>query len=131
MNIFSQQFIKVTLLITNVIFVSSCANTKISQSWVEPDNKKSYNDLLIIGIAASEQNRRAYEGHFVEELGSHGTEAVASYKLIKSDEEIERDTVLKAIEGMDIEGVIVTHVTAVDEETIYRPGTSYGYGGYG
>lgn len=136
MNILSQQFSKVTLVIASVIFVASCANTKISQSWVEPDNKKSYNDLMIIGIAASEQNRRAYEGHFVEQLKSHGVEAVASYKLIKSDEKIERDTVLKAIEGMDIEGVIVTHVTATDEETIYRPGTSYGgygggYGGYG
>jgi hypothetical protein len=131
MNILSQQFSKVTLVIASVIFVASCANTKISQSWVEPDNKKSYNDLMIIGIAASKQNRRAYEGHFVEQLKSHGVEAVASYKLIKSDEKIERDTVLKAIEGMDIEGVIVTHVTATDEETIYRPGTSYGYGGHG
>ena len=120
------------LLASTAVLLISCANTKISQSWVEPDNKKSYNDILIIGIAESEQNRRAYESYFVEALRENGTEAEASYKLIKSDEKIERNTVVKAIEGMEIDGVIITHMTAVDEETVYRPGTSYGYGyGYG
>lgn len=131
-------FIKKTgkniLLISAGFLLISCANTKISQSWVEPDNKKSYNDILIIGIGESEQNRRAYESYFVEALREVGTEAEASYKLIKSSEKIERDTVVNAIEGMEIDGVIITHMTAVDEETIYRPGMGYsavGYGGYG
>ena len=127
------------LLLGTAVLLTSCANTKISQSWVEPDNKKSYNDILIIGIAESEQNRRAYESYFVEALREKGAEAEASYKLIKSDQKIDRKTVAKAIEGMEIDGVIITHMTAVDEETIYRPGMgysavgygAYGYGGYG
>ncbi|NOQ87598.1 MAG: hypothetical protein GQ550_01625, partial [Gammaproteobacteria bacterium] len=100
-------------------------------SWVEPSNTKSYKDLLIIGIGESEQNRRAYESHFVEELTAQGIEGVASYKLIKSNEKIERDVVVKAIDGLGIDGVIITHLVAVDEETIYRPTMGYGYGGYG
>jgi len=122
---------KAALLCMTTIVLSSCANTKISSSWSEPDNKNTYKDLLIIGIAESEQNRRAYESYFVEELSSQGIESVASYKLIKSNEKIERDVVAKAIKGLDIDGVIVTHLVAVDEETIYRPTTGYGYGGYG
>ena len=131
-------FIKKTgkniLLISAGFLLISCANTKISQSWVDPDNKMTYNDILIIGIGESEQNRRAYESYFVEALREVGTEAEASYKLIKSSEEFNRDTVVKAIEGMEIDGVIITHMTAVEEETIYRPGMGYspvGYGGYG
>jgi len=134
MILFNQNMGKKILLISTVFLLFSCANTKISQSWVEPDNKKSYNDLLIIGIGESEQNRRAYERHFVEALREVGTEAEASYKLIKSSEKIERNTVVKAIEGMEIDGVIITHMTAVEEETVYRPGMGYsgaGYGGYG
>ena len=111
-----------------VLFLSSCTNTKIAQSWVEPNNKKSYNDLLVIGIGESEQNRRAYESYFIEELKSHNIEAVASYTLIKSDENIDRETVLKAIEGLDIDGVLITHLVGVEEETVYR-NTGYGYGG--
>jgi len=134
MNLFNRKMGISILLASTVVLLISCANTKISQSWVEPDNKKSYNDILIIGIAESEQNRRAYESYFVEALREKGAEAEASYKLIKSDQKIERNTVVKAIEGMEIDGVIITHMTAVDEETIYRPGMGYsavGYGGYG
>ena len=134
MVLFIKKIGKNILLISAGFLLISCANTKISQSWVEPDNKKSYNDILIIGIGESEQNRRAYESYFVEALREVGTEAEASYKLIKSSEKIERDTVVNAIEGMEIDGVIITHMTAVDEETIYRPGMGYsavGYGGYG
>ncbi len=127
----NKQLLRATVLCVTSILLASCANTKISQSWVEPDNKKTYSDLLVIGIAESEQNRRAYESHFVDDLRAIGVEAEASYKLIKSNEEINRDTVAKAIKGMGIDGVIVTHLVAVDEETIYRPSTSYMYGGYG
>ncbi len=125
----SQQMCKVFLLSAVCFSLFSCANTKISQSWVEPDNKKFYNDLLIIGIGESEQNRRAYESYFVEELRDNAIEAEASYKLIKSNEKIDRDTVSKAIKGLDIDGVIVTHMVAIDEETVYRPSTGYMYGG--
>lgn len=133
---FRYQNLHKTALFSIVLFLlTSCANTKISQSWVEPDNTKSYNDLLIIGISQSEQNRRAYETHFVKELKSMGTEAISSYKLIKSSEKINRDNVAKAIKGMDIDGVIVTHMVAVTEETIYRPAMDYmpiySYGYYG
>ena len=125
MHKFRAVFITPLLAVSSALLVASCANTKISQSWVEPDNKRSYNDLLIIGVGESQQNRRAYESHFVEELQAKGTEAVASYKLIPNSEKLNRDTVDKAIQGMEIDGVIVTHLVAVDEETIYRPSMDY------
>ncbi len=129
MSPFSQQMYKVFLLSVVSFLLFSCANTKISQSWVEPGHKKFYSDLLIIGIGESEQTRRAYESYFVEELRGNAVEAEASYKLIKSNEKIDRDSVSKAIKGLDIDGVIVTHMVAIDEETVYRPSTGYMYGG--
>ena len=131
MILFKQKIGKSILLVSTIFLLFSCANTKITQSWAEPDNKKSYNDFLMIGIGESQQTRRAYESYFVEELIANGTEAVASYKLIKSSEKIERDTVLKAIEGLEIDGVIITHMVAVDEETVYRSGASHSYARYG
>ena len=125
MHKFRAVFSKPLFIISAALLVSSCANTKISQSWVEPDNTRKYNDLLIIGVGESQQNRRAYESHFVEELRANGTEAEASYKLIPSSEKLNRETVTRAVEGMEIDGVIVTHLVAVDEETIYRPSMDY------
>jgi hypothetical protein len=133
MKLFYQKFNKISLLLGMVLLLASCANTKISQSWVEPDNKIVYKNLLVIGVAESQQNRRAYESNFVESLNELGIKAEASYKIIKSNQKINRETVSKAIEGMNIDGVIITHVLAVDEDTVYRPGytTMYGTGYYG
>ena len=125
MSLINKQLPKAALICATSILLLSCANTKISQSWVDPDHKKIYKDLLIIGIGESESNRRAYESYFVEELSAREIEAEASYKLIKSSEKFDRDTVVKAISGLEIDGVLVTHMVAVDEETIYRPGMGY------
>ena len=131
MSTFNQHICKIIILSGVTLLLSSCANTKISQSWVEPNHNKSYNDLLIIGIGESEQNRRAYESYFTAELKEHKIESVASYTLIKSNEKMDRDTVVKAIDGLGIDAVIVTHMIAVDEETVYRTGHSHtGYNRY-
>jgi len=120
----SVPFFKIALILGGALYISSCANTKISQSWVEPNHKKAYNDILVIGIAESEQNRRAYESYFVEELQAMGVEGEASYKLIKGSK-IDREVVTRAIKGLEIDAVIVTHLVGVDEETIYRPSMDY------
>jgi len=131
MSLYYRQINKISLVLGMLLLVASCANTKITQSWVEPDNKKVYKKLLVIGIAESEQNRRAYESLFVEELSSTGVEAEASYKIIKSSQKFDRATITKAIEGLNIDGVLVTHVLAIDEDTVYRPSMQYStmYGG--
>lgn len=135
MSLFYRQINKIALVMGVILLVASCANTKISQSWVEPDNKKVYNHLLVIGVAESQQNRRAYESLFVEQLREIGVQAEPSYKLIRSDQKFDRATISKATEGLNIDGVIVTHVLAVDEDTVYRPSmqytTMYGGGYYG
>ena len=129
MSPFCRFKIRIVILCAVSFLLFSCASTKITQSWVEPSNKKSYSNLLIVGIAESEQTRRAYESYFVEALKEKAIGAEASYRIIKSNVEINRDTVTKAIKGLNIDGVLVTHMVAVDEETVYRPSTGYAYGG--
>ena len=129
MELLSRHFPRVFLISAVSFLLLSCASTRITDSWADPDNSKTYNDLLIIGISESEANRRAYESYFVEELRDIGIEAAASYQLIKSSQKIERDTISQAAQDLGIDGVIVTHVVAVDEETVYRPSPGYTYSG--
>jgi len=116
---------KAGLLAVVFVTVTSCTNTKLSEVWVDPDFKSNFKNILVIGIAESQQNRRAYESYVVAELEALGVEAVPSYKLIKSDVTIDRKSVGKAIKGLDIDGVIVTHLVGIDEETVYRPSMDY------
>jgi hypothetical protein len=74
---------------------------------------------MIIGISDSQQTRQIYEKHFVAGLKEQGIEAVPSYTLIDSKQKINRDTVDNAIQGTDIDAVLVTYRVADDAEFVH------------
>ena len=139
-----------------LFFMSACSNTKLSQTWSDPDFSASYNDIMIVGITESEQLRRAYETYFADHISNRGMQSLASYKLINhksemalsQDKESFRTIVESAIKGSDIDAVLITHLVSIEEEDVYRPsldyqpaygstyyttgyyGTMYGYHGY-
>jgi len=100
--------------------ISACATTKITESWVDPGLKQSYKRPLIIGISDSQQTRRIYENYFVAELKKKNITATASHTLISSKQKLNRDTVEKAIQGTDIDSVLVTYLVSADAETKLR-----------
>jgi hypothetical protein len=113
--------------------LSSCTNTKITSVWM--DSKKagtSFNDILIIGIADEDHNRRLFEEQFANQLKAAGIESEVSYTLLPQGTDINPETVASAIEGRAIDAVIVTHLVGVEEETVYRQSMDYrpAYGYY-
>jgi hypothetical protein len=102
------------------VLISSCATTKITDSWVEPGLKQSYERPLIIGISDSQQTRRVYENYFVAELKKRNITATASYTLISSKQKLNRETVVSAIQDTDIDSVLVTYLVSADAETKLR-----------
>ena len=112
--------------IFSVLALSSCANTKITSSWVDQSKAgKSFNDILVIGIAEEQHNRRLFEEELSSELRAAGVESEVSYRILPEGVAINRDTVDAAIEGKNINAVIVTHLVGVEEETVYRTNMSY------
>jgi len=92
------------------------------------DSKKagtSFNDILIIGIAKEEHNRRLFEEQFSTQLTAAGIESEVSYWILPEGTEINRDNVSAAIKGKEIDAVIVTHMVSVEEETVYRQNMDY------
>ena len=75
---------------------------------------------MIIGVSDSQQTRRIYENHFVSELKKKNIDAVASYTLINSKQIINRDTVVAAIQGTEIDAVLVSYLVSADEEVRHQ-----------
>ena len=112
--------------ILSFIFITSCASTKITSVWMDQDKAgTSFNDILVIGIAEEEHNRRLFEEQFTAQLKTAGVESEVSYKILPEGTSITRDTVTAAIEGKNIDAVIVTHMVSVEEETVYRQNMDY------
>ena len=103
-----------TLLIS--LLIVSCANTKITQNWMQDEFHKSYKHLMIIGLSDSQQTRQIYEKHFASELKKRNITATPGYKLISSKQKMNRETVVKAIQGTEIDSVLVTYLVSADSE---------------
>ena len=106
-------------LFTSYLLVA-CAHTKLEDSWKEPDHQQAYKTPLIIGISDSQQNRQIFEKQFVEKLGKYDARAVPSYTLISSKQKIDRETVVGAIQGTDIDAVLVTYLVSAEYEMTYH-----------
>jgi len=112
------------------LMITSCSNTKVIQDWVEEGHDKTYQHPLIIGISDSQQTRQIYEKHFVSELAKYNVTATPSYTLISSKQKMNRETVMKAIEGTEIDSVIVTYLVSSETEVLYHESPlSQGYSG--
>ena len=127
MNKFTlKHIISYSTIVCGLIFTASCANTKLTSTWM--DEKKSgstYNDILIIGIAEHEHNRRLFEEEFYKQLGNMGIESEVSYSILPKSTDINRDTVTAAIKGKDIDAIIITHMIGIEEQTVYRQSMNY------
>ena len=97
----------------------SCASTSLVDSWQNEEVQLSYQKPMIIGISDSQQTRQLYEKHFVASLEEEGIEAVPSYTLIDSKQKINRETVVNAIKGTDIDAVLVTYRIADNADFVH------------
>ena len=112
------------------LVMTSCSNTEVIQDWVAEGLDKTYQHPLIIGISDSQQTRQIFEKHFVSELAKNNVTATPSYTLISSKQKMNRETVMKAIEGTDIDSVIVTYLVSSETEVMYHESPlSQGYSG--
>ena len=127
------RFIPVVKLIF-IIFTSSlllaCTHTSLEDSWKEPDHERSYSKPLIIGISDSQQNRQIFEKQFAQKINEYQAEAVPSYTLISSKQKINRETVVEAVQGTDIDAVLVTYLVSAEYEMKYHDSpVNTGYSG--
>jgi hypothetical protein len=112
------------------LLVTSCANTKIIDDWVNEDLTKTYHHPMIIGVSDSQQTRQIYEKHFVSELAKSNIKATPSYMLISSKQKMNRETVIDVVEDTEIDSVIITYLVSSETEVMHHESPlSQGYSG--
>ena len=123
-----KNFSVLIILLVMAVVIASCSNTSLLQSWKETEAGGVYKHLMIIGISDSQQTRQLYEKYFVDELKKRKLTATPSYQLISSKQKMNRETVVAAIQGTEIDAVLVTYLVSADSEMKYRDsplGASY------
>ena len=111
--------------------ISCATKTEISGVWKsESPTTHPMNQILVIGIAENDTNRRIFEDSFSEELGEQGVNAAPSYRILPDSERLSKESIQQAIRGRGIQGVLVTRLVQVDEREKYVPPKTYVQPGY-
>ena len=69
-----------------------------------------FNNVLVLAIADSYNNRAIFERTLVSEISSSGTSATAHYTLTKMDDPIDRPAIEKIVQEGEFDAVLITRV---------------------
>lgn len=116
-----------TLFAAAIILGACASGPKPVGEWREPGFSGKVSNVLVIGVTSRSTRRRVFEDLFVRALAGHNVIATPSYELITSTQELSREAVLAAIEGRNIDGIIVTRMVGVKEEQVYKAPPDYDY----
>ncbi len=115
------------------MILASCSNTKFTKQWVAEDfDEQPYDDILVLVVADKMGNRQDAEDYIVQKLDEAGINAMQSYDILPKTETIDAEAVDKAIDGLQLDAVIVMFATGITEEEYFVPARRFGvYSGYG
>ena len=122
----------ITALLLSLL-LSSCSNTKFTKQWIDEDfDGQPYDDILVLAVADKMGNRQDAEDYIVKKLGEAGINAMQSYDILPKTETIDAEAVGKAIDGLQLDAIIVMYATGITEEEYFVPARRFGvYSGYG
>jgi len=99
------------LSILILFFMTSCASTKVTGEWKDPNMKdKQFKKILVMGIAKQPDDRILYEDEFVKQLKAKGVMATSSYTLIERDNMWDKATIVQTVKSKEFDSVIITRV---------------------
>lgn len=108
------------------------ARTRLSGVWRSDGATAPMALVLVVGVARTETARRSFEDHLARELETRGTEAVASHRVLPGSGRLAEADLRRVVREGGFDGVLLTRLLAVDEETTYVPpqtSVSMGAGG--
>lgn len=119
------------IAVAHVAGISCATKTELSGVWKsDSSSARPMNQMLVIGIAKDDVNRRIFEDGFGAALEEQGVDAVPSYRILPDPGQLSKDSIQQAIRGRGFQAVVITRLVQVDEREKYVPPTTYVSPGY-
>ena len=103
-----------------------CSPTaSIEKSWVKDGLEgKSFQGVLVVAMASTEEGRKAFEEEFSEELEKHDIRSVPSSSLQKGTE-VTKEDVLAMAGQAGVDTVLIALFAGRDHSEVLHPGRKY------
>ena len=115
-----------------ILLLSSCASTsKLTASWIDPEFKRSQvQSILVLGVSGEDLLRRTFEDEMVAQLRQYGLTAAPSYRSVSGKEIPEQEEMESWIGTQKVDGIIVSRLVEIRQETVVQPGYTTRFGAY-
>lgn len=103
----------------------SNADTKLQVPWMDRNyvyNNDPFKSILVIGVPDRPEYRRQLEDSLVKALEKNGAHATASLDIMSAETEVNRDSVVAALAGKDVDGVFLTSLFRTDDTEFVEGG---------
>ncbi|MGB5330419.1 MAG: hypothetical protein WBO58_19580 [Gammaproteobacteria bacterium] len=101
------------ILALTLLALTACATSKPSVEWRSESFTGKVDNIMIIGVSEDAERRYTFENTFVEVLAANKTRAIPSRNLLPTSINLRREIVEKAIEGQQVDAVLITRVAGV------------------
>ena len=109
-----------------LFLLNSCAGSRGTGEWKDPElGSRKFRHILVIGVAREQDKRKFYEDAFAKQLNRLGVMAIASHTIIPQDKMQDKDTIVKSIAGLGVDGVIITRLLGTREQGPVTQGNTY------
>ena len=99
-----------------LVLLAACANTKVVEHWADPDFNAKLKNIMVLSLNQSDKSRRLFENSFLDALKQRNIQSLASYTLLPSNEDLDKEKVKAAITGSDIDAVLVLRSVKITKE---------------
>ena len=115
------------LLLAIASTFTACATvSKIAGAWKDPEYQGgAFHKILVIGLGRNADNSRLYEETLVRALQAKGVVAASGYRVLPVIASLSEDDIRQTVKEGQYDGVILTRLLAVDENTHYVPPQAY------
>jgi hypothetical protein len=116
--------LSLTLSLAIALIAGGCASqTSVSSSWHDksPANSK-FQNVLVVAVSENTDNRLSFEDAVVYDLRGPNTQAWASARGMKADEDINEENLRKLVEEKQADAILVTKVTSMEIKPVEAGG---------
>ena len=125
----------IAALAASVFIMAGCAKTNLKSVWQDPEFAGAgFSSYLVIALDGKTGDRMLLENEFVKRLRAKNVTAVPSYRLLPPTGPVNKEVILKAIEGRDTNAVLIVRLSGArkaKDASSRMPGARVGPGTHG
>jgi hypothetical protein len=107
-------------------FFTSCATTRITDTWKDKAYQGHAQNIVVMMIAREQHLRELFEGRFVAELRARGNKATQSHKIVPFEELTDKELVKSKIKSTAADTILISRLVGSKTIDTYEPGHIHG-----